>query len=146
LFIRSLTEIERVFIAASWNWQLASNAFKDALDEFLANQSQAGSKVYILEQEPLLTRNPLRTLRFKALGMVPNMGINPDYQESNIILQRLSPRYNGVTSLKFETSGIFNQAPFSNGILIYLDEHHLNEEGAKRYAKAAFSAFAEIID
>jgi hypothetical protein len=102
--------------------------------------------VYILEQEPLLTSNPLRALRFKALGMKPNMAINKDYQESNIILQRLSSRYTGVTSLNFEASRIFDQAPFFNGTLIYLDEHHLNEEGAKRYAKAALGTFTEIID
>jgi peptidoglycan/LPS O-acetylase OafA/YrhL len=144
--VKYLTKIEKIFIAGSWSWQLSSNKFQDVLEKFLVNQSQVGSKVYILEQEPLLTSNPLRALRFKALGMTSNIAINSDYQESNNVLQRLSSRYAGVTSLNFETSGIFNQAPFSNGMLIYLDKHHLNEEGAKRYAKAALGEFAEIID
>ena len=41
----------------------------------------------------------------------------------------------------FEATGVFAHAPFVEGILINLDEHHLNEAGAKRYAAVARSAF-----
>lgn len=134
-----------IFLAAMWNWQLASSNFQHALEAFLTTQSQVGTQVYILEQEPLLDKNPLRALRFKSLGLTPGIDINPSYQQANASLQHLSIRHPGVTSLNFETSDFFAQAPFVDGIPMYLDEHHLNEEGAKRYATAARSVFKKMI-
>lgn len=141
-----LPSAQVIFLAASWNWQLASDDFKKSLNTFLAAQSQTGSKIYILEQEPLLSNNPLRTLRFKDLGLAPKNDIDPAYKQANASLQRLAARYPGVTSLNFEATGLFAQAPFANGILLYLDEHHLNETGAKHYATVARSAFTKIMD
>lgn len=135
-----------VFLAASWNWQLASGDFKNALDVFLAAQSQAGSKIYILEQEPLLSTNPLRAIRFEALGLDPTIDIDPAYRQTNATLQGFAARHPGVFSLNFEASGVFAKAPFFEGVPIYLDEHHLNEEGAKRYATVARSAFKDIMN
>lgn len=134
-----------LFLAASWNWQLASGDFKNALDAFLASQSQTGSKIYILEQEPLLNRNPLRAIRFKALGLDPKIDIDPAYRRANATLKCLAARHPGVVSLNFEGTGVFAQAPFFEGVPIYLDEHHLNEEGVKRYAAVARSAFARLM-
>lgn len=135
-----------IFLAASWNWQLGSDDFKHALDAFLTVQRKTDVRIYILEQEPLLSKNPLRALRFKALGLEPSIDIDPAYQQANASLQRLAARHPGVTSLNFEATGLFAQAPFAAGIPIYLDEHHLNEVGAKRYATVAHSVFARIMD
>lgn len=141
-----LPSAKMVFLAASWNWQLASDDFKKILNAFLATQSRAGSKTYILEQEPLLTSNPLRTLRFKELGLLPINDIDPAYRKTNSMLQGLAANYPNVTSLNFESTGFFEQAPFADGILLYLDEHHLNETGAKLYAAVARGAFTDIMD
>lgn len=141
-----LPSAQMVFLAASWNWQLASDEFKNSLNVFLAEQSRTRSKVYILEQEPLLSKNPLRTLRLKSLGLAPINDIDFAYQKTNAILQRLVASYPNVTSLNFEATGFFEQAPFADGSLLYLDEHHLNETGAKRYAAVARSAFIDIMD
>ncbi|MBV8247643.1 MAG: acyltransferase [Comamonas sp.] len=135
-----------IFLAASWNWQLASSDFQHALEAFLTAQSQAGARVYLLEQEPLLRKNPLRALRFKALGLAPEIGIDPAYQQANTTLQRLAASHSGVNCLNFEATGLFAEAPFADGIPIYLDEHHLNEAGAKRYAAVVRSAFKKILD
>ena len=135
-----------IFLAAIWNWQLASSDFQHALEAFLTVQSQAGARIYLLEQEPLLSKNPLRALRFSALGFAPKNDIDPAYQQANATLQRLAASYPGVTSLNFEATGVFANAPFADGIPIYLDEHHLNEAGAKRYAAVARSAFTKIMD
>lgn len=134
-----------IFLAASWNWQLASNDFQHALVVFLTAQSQAGAQVFILEQEPLLSKNPLRALRFSALGLASKIGIDLSYLQANATLQRLIAKLPGVISLNFEDSGVFANAPFSDGIPIYLDEDHLNEVGAKRYASAVRSAFEDIV-
>lgn len=141
-----LSSAKVVFLAASWNWQLTSVDFNNALDAFLAAQSQARSNIYILEQEPLLSKNPLRAIHFKALGFDPKIDIDPAYRKANATLQLLVERHPGVVSLNFEATGIFAHAPFYNGMPIYLDQHHLNEEGAKRYAAVARSAFKSIVD
>ena len=143
---KHLPGAQTLFLAASWNWQLASSDFQHALETFLNRQSQAGARIYILEQEPLLSKNPLRALRFSALGLAPKIDIDPAYQQANASLQRLAARHPGVSSLNFEASGMFAQAPFADGIPIYLDEHHLNEAGARRYAAVARSAFTKIMD
>jgi hypothetical protein len=142
---KHLLAADTVFLAASWNFQLASNDFQHALVAFLTTQSQAGAQVFILEQEPLLSKNPLRAMRFRALGLAPKVGIDLSYVQANATLQRLIARLPGVSSLNFEITGVFANAPFSDGILIYMDEDHLNEIGAKRYAAAVSSLFEYII-
>lgn len=141
-----LPSVKDVFLAASWNWQFGSDDFKNALDDFLSRQSQVGSKTYILEQEPLLSKNPLRAIRIKALGLDPKIEIDPAYRHTNAILKDLATRHSGVVSMNFESTGIFAKVPFSEGVPIYLDEHHLNEEVAKRYAVVARNAFKNIIN
>lgn len=141
-----LNSAQVIFIAASWNWQLASDDFQHALSAFLTTQSMVGSKIYLLEQEPLLSNNPLRAMRFHTLWLAPRVKIDPAYHQANAMLNRLIAKHRGVTSLNFESSGIFAQVPFADGMPIYLDEHHLNEVGAKRYAVVARNAFSQILD
>lgn len=151
-----LTQIEQVnkyllhgntiFLAALWNWHLASRDFENALSRFLAIQSQSGSKIYILEQEPLLIKNPLRMIRLKALGLDQKIDIDHAYRNANATLQGMAARYAGVHSLNFEATDFFSRVPFSGSTPIYFDEHHLNEIGAKRYAAAARSAFQSIMN
>lgn len=135
-----------IFMAASWNWQLASDDFQRALEAFVAVQSQVGTPLYILEQEPLLRKNPQRALRLRAIGLEPKIDIDPAYLHTNASLRRMATRHPGASTLNFEATGVFAQAPFADGIPIYMDEHHLNEEGAKQYAVAARSAFGKIIN
>lgn len=140
-----LPKAETVFLAAFWSWQLASGDFQKALERFLATQSRVGSKIYLLEQEPLLSQKPLRAIRFQALGVNTYTQTDPAYHQANAQLRAMAARYPGATSLGFESTGIFAQAPFTKGVLIYLDESHLNEEGAKRYATAALGVFQRIM-
>ncbi|WP_445769504.1 acyltransferase family protein [Rheinheimera sp.] len=135
-----------IFLAASWNWHLASDDFQRALEAFLIVQTQTGAKVFIMEQEPLLNKNPLRILRFSALGLTPRIGIDPAYHQANVTLQHLAARHPSVSSLNFEATGVFANVPFVDSHLIYFDEHHLNEVGAKRYAAAVSSAFQKIVN
>lgn len=141
-----LISAQTIFLAAAWHYQLPSAEFQSSLTDFLAKQSKVGSKIYILEQEPLLSKNPQRVLRFKHLGLDPIININPSYLQFNSSLRRLSAAYPDVTTLNFEETGVFAQAPFADGIPIYYDEHHLNEEGAKHYAAFVLSKFRKIMN
>ena len=135
-----------IFLAANWNWQFSSYDFKSTLDSFLKAQRHGGTKVYILEQIPLLSKNPLRSIRFHALGLTEKIDIDPTYQQANATLRSLVVQHTGVSSLNFEKTGLFAQAPFVGRIPIYLDEHHLNEEGAKHYAAVSSRAFTTILE
>ncbi len=142
---KHLPKAKAIFLGGFWSWQLASSDFQVALDEFLETQSQLQTKVYILEQVPLFDSNPLRLLRFNGLGMESKMAINPVYHQANVFLQHLSAKYSNVASLNFESTGFFERAPFLNGKLIYLDKHHINEVGARSYAKYALPYFQKLL-
>ncbi|MHC8367860.1 acyltransferase family protein [Pseudomonas sp. ZT5P21] len=135
-----------IFLAASWSWQFESLEFQRALSEFLQEQTQAGKKIYLMAQEPRLAQNPLRALRFRDIGLPFNVGIDNSYLNANIRLKGYAEKYKGVTYLNFERSGFFTIAPFFNGELIYLDEHHLNKIGAEKYSEAARNEFKRIME
>lgn len=141
-----LPNAKTIFLAAFWSWQFTSNTFRNSLDAFLAEQSLKGVKVYIIEQEPLLRIKPSRAMRFKALGLNTEVKLNPAYQQANASLGYLSTRHPGVISQNFESSSFFKQAPYAAGVLIYEDEHHLNEVGVRLYASVAKVHFSKMLD
>lgn len=143
---RYLPEATMIFLAVYWSWQFDSPKFNDVLNEFLAQQNAAGKKVYLMEQEPLLDKNPQRALRFKVLGLQPEVAISHKYKEANTRLNAYAEKYPAITSLNFEQTGFFANAPFHQGELLYLDEHHLNEVGAAKYSDVAGDAFKKIMD
>ena len=135
-----------IFLAAMWSYQLPSEDFQKALNDFLAEQSKLGKKIFILDQVPMLTMNPIRFLRFKSLGINPHASIDREYQKANSKLHHIAARHPSVVCLNFESSGLFDQAPFVGSELIYYDKSHLNEEGVKRYAGVALSEIKKIIE
>lgn len=135
-----------IFLAAFWSWQFSSKDFKKSLDTFLTERSQSGVKVYILEQEPLLRLNPNRALRLNALGLTNKIEINMAYKQANENLKDLLVNHPHTVILNFESSGFFSKVPYADNLLIYEDEHHLNEVGAKKYANFVFERFRKIID
>ncbi len=142
---RYLTDAKILFVAANWSWQLEAQEFETVLNNFLSTQSGLGKNVYILGQVPLLSKNPLRALRFKSLGFNPTVDTDNTYKKANAKLRVLVSLCTYCKSLNFEESDIFRKGPFFDGMPIYFDKHHLNEEGAKRYATVAREAFAKIM-
>ena len=135
-----------VILAGMWSYQLASTDFQRVLQTFLSVENQTGARIYLIEQVPLLRKSPLRALRLQSMGLATSrIDLDPVYQQSNANLQRLISSNPNVTSLNFESGGFFFRAPFSDGILVYMDESHLNEEGAKRYAIAIHADFKKTI-
>ncbi|GAA3984155.1 acyltransferase family protein [Comamonas faecalis] len=142
---QALNKSPIVFIAASWNWQLESTAFQQALEHFLQQQDKVGKKIYLMPQEPLLARNPLRAQRFVQLGLPTNIVVNPQYQQANHWLAQCAQRHTNALLLDFGNTKVFAQAPFAAGQLLYSDEHHLNEVGARAYAQAARATFTKVL-
>ena len=140
-----LPKARLVFLAAIWSWHMESNEFKNALNDFLKNKGN-DRRVYLLEQEPLLGKNPSRFTRIKSFGLNPVININPAYKEANAALRFAAKKYPGASSLNFESTGFFVGGAFSGGVQIYFDEHHLNEVGARLYAEAVRSEFKKIMD
>lgn len=142
---QALNKSETVFIAAIWSWQLESTAFQQALERFLQQQNKAGKKTYLMPQEPLLARNPLRARRFTQLGLPASMAVNPLYQRANHWLAQCVQRHANALLLDFGNTTIFAEAPFTAGQLLYFDEHHLNEVGARAYAHAVGGTFTKVL-
>lgn len=139
-----LDKADTIFLAASWNWHMQSQEFNQALTNFLSNEEYQAQK-YIISQEPLLNRHPMRNQRFTYLGIGTKAGLDKDYLRTNQILQELAVTTNKTTYLALDTLDIFKQPPIWQGHLIYYDEHHLNEVGAIEYAKQALPIISQEV-
>src|SRR5690554_3823267 len=139
-----LLKAHTIFLAASWNGQLESSLFKNALNDFLTHTNNRQKNVYLISQEPLLKHDPLKNLRFENLGIANNTVINKDYLSANKYLKNQALNYNNVHFIDFSNLKIFDNPPLYNGHLIYYDEHHINEIGAREYAKEALDIFKKI--
>jgi hypothetical protein len=54
-----------------------------------------------------------------------------------VFIQIVVGRYKGAEFVDFSHSKFFADAPLNDGRLIYLDNHHLNELGARAYGQFA---------
>lgn len=99
-----------------------------------------------MAQEPRLSQNPVRALRFKEIGLPYKVEVDLNYIQANIRLQSYAEQFKGVNYLNFERSGFFLSVPFFHGELIYLDEHHLNKIGAEKYSEVARDEFMRIME
>jgi hypothetical protein len=141
-----LPKAKTVFLAASWNWQLDSNDFKNALADFFSTVTESETQVYIIGQEPLLDLNPLRLLRFNDLGLIVEAQLDYDYESSNKLLSNMAEGLPQVHYLGFGHLPVFDKVPFYRDKLIYLDNHHINEVGAIEYAKQATPRLAKFLN
>lgn len=141
---KHLDKADTIFLAASWNWHMQNQEFNQALTNFLDNEKYQAQK-YIISQEPLLNRHPMRNQRFTYLGIGTKAGLDKDYLRTNQILQELAVATNKTTYLALDRLDIFKQPPIWQGHLIYYDEHHLNEVGTIEYAKQALPIISQEV-
>lgn len=87
----------------------------------------------------------MRNQRFTHLGIDTKAGFNQDYLRTNQQLKNLAETNNTAEYLELDTLEIFKQAPIYKNQITYYDEHHINEIGAKKYAKEAVSIFKIIM-
>lgn len=137
------SNVQTIFLAGVWNTQTQSADFNEALASYLDQQSN--NKIIILSQVPRFVRNVRRTQRYKSLGFPYQAHYDLSYQSANLLLSELASKYARVDFWHLDKLPAFNDAPFYEGSLIYLDEHHLNEIGAHSYAKSAIRHFERIL-
>lgn len=136
-----------LFLAGMWSYQIEDPLFPDALEKFLKSVS-SGHRVYVLSQIPALSKNPVRLRHFATLGLPPpphsNALLNPTYKKANEIIERVVMR-SGAHFLALDDLAIFDHVPYFGKELIYTDESHLNQVGAKAYAQAASGRIREAL-
>lgn len=134
-----------IFLAASWAWQFEQPSFARDLESFLHEHASADHPVYLMGQEPLFDRNPMRSHRFLSIGVPAFVNLSDKFIEANKKLYELAVELPNVIYWDPMRIPIFRGAPFLEGELIYYDEHHLNEIGVKEYARQSVSNFEKMI-
>lgn len=134
-----------VIIVGMWQWQAQSDLFLQALAEFTKTLSAEGKRVIVLAQVPMFEVNVQRMQRFGRLGMEIAPELNATWALGNT---RVAERLSGIENVFFvdlSRSRFFQHAPYEDGMLIYRDNHHLNERGARRYGELAAPILAKLI-
>jgi len=131
---------KQIIIAGMWSYQFQDEKFPSVLMRFLDGATSANQSVLILAQLPKLKRNPRRVERLRYWGLdIPNQ-INDDWQLANAQLLEVVKKYPLVRYVDLSRSDMFQTLPFNNGLLIYFDDHHLNEVGSNRYGQVLADA------
>ena len=141
---RLIGNYKNIFLAASWNYHLESNNFKEALDSFLKLHNS--KSIYIIGQEPLLTNSPVRSIRFNFIGLPSLVQINNSYLDTNKILVNMANDHENVTYLDFSMLPIFQSVPVYEGMVIYRDYHHIHSVAAEEYGRQAKEQFKKILN
>lgn len=134
-----------IVVAAMWEWQAPNPAFMQGFSRFLDEADKRQVKVIVLAQIPMFEFNPLRVRRFSSLGLPVNVRKNASWEKSNNDVAELVSRYKNAKFLDFSHSEFFSSAPFYSGNLIYMDNHHLNELGAREYGAFASPLLKNIL-
>lgn len=134
-----------VLVAGKWSYQLDNPTFLPAFKQFLKQTQSKGQRVVILGQLPMLTHDPIRTIRLNALGISLVSARDPKVGAANALLKEVAEMYPGVKFVDFSSSPLFETTPFYKGDMIYMDKHHLNELGAVRYAEQVGTELAELL-
>jgi len=126
-----------IMVAGMWQYQSASDRFMQALDGFITAASARNQRIIVLAQIPMLTSNVQRMYRFAEFGRRPEANLEGTWQAANSKVAELVGAHTNARFLDFSSMKLFAATPFSNGVLIYQDSHHLNELGSHAYGEAA---------
>ncbi|MBE0472264.1 MAG: hypothetical protein IBX55_22490 [Methyloprofundus sp.] len=137
---------EKIFLVGSWSYHTQSKAFISAFEDFLQNMAMQNKPVIILSQIPRFKQSAMRAQRFAYIGISSAMALDSRYLAANQQLSTIAENYPHVNYLTLNDLPVFEHAPFWNGKIIYRDEHHINEIGAKAYAKDALPTFQTLLN
>lgn len=136
-----LEQAPKIVIAAMWQYQTQSPAFLHAFEQFLDGTDARGQQVLIMAQLPMFDSNMQRMTRFGQLGLPVSRKMNGQWQAANHQIAEIVAKHRSARFLDLSADPLFADAPFVDGTLVYYDNHHLNEVGARRYAEIAAPYF-----
>lgn len=134
-----------IVVAAMWQWQVPSPAFMTAFSNFLEQTTKRNVRVIVLAQVPMFDVSLLRVRRFEALGLPSNVSEDKDWRQANAKVAAIVSQYKGAEFIDLSGSEFFADAPFLQGQLIYMDNSHLNEIGARAYGMFAASLLKTLL-
>jgi peptidoglycan/LPS O-acetylase OafA/YrhL len=141
-----ISSSKTIIVAAKWSYHIQSQDFLKAFELFLIQAEQKNQKIIVMAQIPILDGNPIRSVRFRHLGLADNTVKTRDTLKSNKIIEKLLVRFTNAQYLDYTGSIFFNELPFYEGEAIYMDSHHLNEIGSKAYGKAvAADLYSKVV-
>lgn len=141
---RYVETADGLVIAGMWQYHFTSHRFLEALDAFISAAETRKQRVMVLAQVPMLASNVQRKLRFEELGLpLSAAAMNAEWESANSTIQRLVERHPNATFLELSHDFLFSTPPFNSGVLIYHDNHHLNEIGSRRYGEVASPYFSD---
>ncbi len=138
---QDLPNTQNVIIAGMWQLHVQSPAFLVAFEHFLRSSAEQGKHLVVLAQVPMFVANPLRLQRFHALGLPVQALQNDSWQAANSLVRAIVEGAPGARFIDMSASALFNDAPYYQGTLMYLDNHHLNQLGARAYGHEAVARF-----
>ena len=143
---QALLTMDKVIIAGMWQYQMPSPAFVKALQTFLNDAAAAHKQVVVLGQVPMFRSDVQRVRRFRELGLPATLSLSSEWKFANKQVEELTAGIAGVHYLDFSDSSFFADAPYEGGELIYQDNHHLNEIGARRYGHFAGGQLNQLFE
>lgn len=132
-------------LAGKWSMHVNNPGFATALNRFLNKSAQRGQKVLVLSQIPLLDTNPRRLWRLHYWGLGAKTRINQRYLTANQALAELVTKYPHVTILRIDALQFFEDVPFNDQQIVYMDRHHLNQAGAIKLSDDLFFVVQDYV-
>ena len=130
---KKLKTAKQVILAGMWSYQFQDLTFPGVLISFIETSVANGQQVRILAQIPKLTQNPRRLSRLRYFGINLQAQLDEDWAKASSTLTNILNKYPKIEMLEPSQAEFLAKPPFYREILIYHDEHHLNEIGAKYY-------------
>lgn len=130
-----LANASTVVLAGAWSYQLKSEEFKRVLQAFVKNYTPS-KEITLMLQVPYLAKNPIRSQRFLNLRLAGKSEMLDTHRLANRYLAKNYKELHQVKLLDPTQLAMFLGVPMHEGGLVYFDQHHLNEFGAREYAKS----------
>jgi peptidoglycan/LPS O-acetylase OafA/YrhL len=133
-----------ILLAVMWQSHSRSEKFVRALENFLSETAKRKQPLVVLAQIPMLTSNVQRIQRFNELGGSRTADLEKTWTGANQQIKKQVLNYPNVAFFDPTSLPLFAAPPFADGVLIYHDNHHLNEVGSKAYGAAAAHPLGKI--
>lgn len=133
-----LHSVDGVILAGKWDFHISSIEFRNSISDFLSLIELSGKPVMVLAQIPNLKGNVERTIRFNSLGMNKELVLDHAWYNANEDMRRLLNSHPGIVFQDLAALKLFdNISKEDRKDIIYFDNNHLNERGAKEYGHMA---------